>query len=143
MIDSGITSHRCNHIWLCNRSLDGDTLQLRNGGCPSDVAQYILALVEGTADTLFRSLLPCWCVTLEMFTSVYLCTSQRYQKLLGSGLAGNQTNEFLWTNIYEDFWVKICLCLVPECSCYLSQSPRSCNNTVGMLLSHFSASVGS
>ena len=39
MIDSEITSNRCNHIWLCNRSLDGDTLQLQNGGHPSDIAQ--------------------------------------------------------------------------------------------------------
>ena len=38
-IDSEITSKRCNHIWLCNRSLDGDNLQLQNGGRPSDVAQ--------------------------------------------------------------------------------------------------------
>ena len=82
-----------------------------------------------------------WCVTLEMFISVYLSTSQRYQKLLGSGLVGNQSNEFLWTNIYEDFWVTICSRLVPECTCYLSQSPRPRNNNVGMLLSHFSALV--
>ena len=27
MIDSEIISNRCNHIWLCNRSLDGNTLQ--------------------------------------------------------------------------------------------------------------------
>ena len=32
------TSNRCNHIWLCNRSLDDNT-QLQNGGGPSDIAQ--------------------------------------------------------------------------------------------------------
>ena len=42
MIDSEITSNRCNHIWLCTRSLDGDTVQLQNGELPCDVAQYIL-----------------------------------------------------------------------------------------------------
>ncbi|KAK2185405.1 hypothetical protein NP493_238g03014 [Ridgeia piscesae] len=31
-------------------------------------------------------------------------TVQRYQNLLGSGLVGGQSKEFLWTNIYEDFW---------------------------------------
>ena len=41
MIGSEITSNRCDNIWLCNRSLDGDTLQLQN---PSDVAQSLLAL---------------------------------------------------------------------------------------------------
>ena len=47
MTDSEITSNRCNHIiWLCNRSLDGDDLQLQNGGRHSDVAQCILALIE-------------------------------------------------------------------------------------------------
>ena len=45
MIDREITSNRCNQIWLCNHSLDGDTLQLQNGERPSDVAQYILALL--------------------------------------------------------------------------------------------------
>ena len=40
MFDSKITSNRSNHIWLCNRSLDGDTLQLQNEGHTSDVAQY-------------------------------------------------------------------------------------------------------
>ena len=39
MIDSEITSNRCNHIWLCNRSLGGDTVQLKNSGRPSDVAE--------------------------------------------------------------------------------------------------------
>ena len=39
MLDSEITSNRCNHIWLCNHSLDGDTIQLQNDGRPSDVAQ--------------------------------------------------------------------------------------------------------
>ena len=39
MIDSEIISNRCNHIWLCNHTLDGETLQLQNGGFPSDVAQ--------------------------------------------------------------------------------------------------------
>ena len=38
MIDSEITPNRCNHIWLCNHSPDGDTLQLQNGGRPSDIA---------------------------------------------------------------------------------------------------------
>ena len=46
MIDSKTTSNRCNHIWLCNRSLDGDDLQLQNGGRQSDIAQCILALIE-------------------------------------------------------------------------------------------------
>ena len=36
---SEITSNRCNHIRPCSRSLDGWTLHLQNGGCPSDVAQ--------------------------------------------------------------------------------------------------------
>ena len=36
---SEIISNRCNRIWLCNRSLDGDTLRLQNGGCPSDVPE--------------------------------------------------------------------------------------------------------
>ena len=40
MIDSRITSNQCNHIWLCNHSLNGGTLQLQNGGRPSDIAQY-------------------------------------------------------------------------------------------------------
>ena len=44
MIDCEITSNRCNHNWLCIRSLDGDTLKLQNGGHPSDVAQYILVM---------------------------------------------------------------------------------------------------
>ena len=48
MIDSEIASNRCNHIWLCNRSPDGYTLQLQSGGRPSDVAQYILALLVVT-----------------------------------------------------------------------------------------------
>ena len=39
MTNSEITSNRCNHTWLCRRSLDGDTLQLQNGGCPCDLAQ--------------------------------------------------------------------------------------------------------
>ena len=39
MVDSRITSNRCNHIWLCNQSLDGDTLQLQNDRRPCDVAQ--------------------------------------------------------------------------------------------------------
>ena len=39
MIDSEIISNRRNHIWQCGHSLDGDSLQLQNGGCPSDVAQ--------------------------------------------------------------------------------------------------------
>ena len=38
-VDSEIISNRCSHIWLCNRSLDGDTLQLQNGGHASDVSQ--------------------------------------------------------------------------------------------------------
>ena len=46
MIDSEITSNRCNHIWLCNRSLDGDNVQLQNGGRPNDVVEYILALLS-------------------------------------------------------------------------------------------------
>ena len=29
----------CNHICLCNRSVDGETVQLQNGECPRDVAQ--------------------------------------------------------------------------------------------------------
>ena len=48
MIHSEITTNRCNQIWLCNRSLDGDTvgtLQLQSRERQSDVAQYILALV--------------------------------------------------------------------------------------------------
>ena len=48
MIDSGITSKRRIHIWLCNNSLRGDTPLLQNGGHPSDVAQYILALAKCT-----------------------------------------------------------------------------------------------
>ena len=39
MIDSEIISNRCNHIWLWNRSLDGYTLQLQNGGRSCDIAQ--------------------------------------------------------------------------------------------------------
>ena len=39
MIDSEIISNPGNHIWLCNDSLDGDTLQFKNGGHPSDVAE--------------------------------------------------------------------------------------------------------
>ena len=41
MIDSEIISNRCNHIWLCNRSVYfyAYTLQLQNGGRASDVAQ--------------------------------------------------------------------------------------------------------
>ena len=35
-MDSEKTSNRCNHIWLCNRSIDGDTHQLQNGRRPSD-----------------------------------------------------------------------------------------------------------
>ena len=46
-VDSEITSNPCNHIWLCNRSIDGDTVQLKNGGRPSDVAHYTLALSKG------------------------------------------------------------------------------------------------
>ena len=46
MIDSEITSNRCNHIWLCNRSLDGYTLQLQNGGRPCDVAQSYTSSVK-------------------------------------------------------------------------------------------------
>ena len=38
MVDNEITSNRCRQIRLCNRSLDGDILQLQNGGRPSDVA---------------------------------------------------------------------------------------------------------
>ena len=41
MIDSEIISQRCNHSWLCNTSLDGDTVQLPNGGRPSDVAHSL------------------------------------------------------------------------------------------------------
>ncbi|KAI0212369.1 Voltage-dependent calcium channel subunit alpha-2/delta-1 [Lamellibrachia satsuma] len=37
------------------------------------------------------------------WSSIYRA-QQRYQKLLGSGLVGGQSKEFLWTNIYEDFW---------------------------------------
>ena len=40
MIDSEITSNRCNHIWPCNRSLDGDILHIQNGDLPNDAAQY-------------------------------------------------------------------------------------------------------
>ena len=39
IIDSKLKSNRCNHIWLCSHSLDGDILQLQNDGCPSDIAQ--------------------------------------------------------------------------------------------------------
>ena len=46
VIDNEITPNRYNHIWMCNRSLDGDTLQLQNVGRPSDVTQYILALLS-------------------------------------------------------------------------------------------------
>ena len=46
LIDSEITSNRCNHSWLFNRSLDGDTRQIQNGERSSDIAQYtVLALV--------------------------------------------------------------------------------------------------
>ena len=45
MADSEITLNRCNPICLCNRSLDGDTLPLQNGGRSSDVVQCLLALV--------------------------------------------------------------------------------------------------
>ena len=45
MIDSEIAPHRCNHIWLCKRSLDGGTLQLQNWELTSDVAQYVPALI--------------------------------------------------------------------------------------------------
>ena len=44
MIDSEIASNRCDHICPRNRSLDGDTLQVQNGGHPSDIAQCIVAL---------------------------------------------------------------------------------------------------
>ena len=39
MRDSEIISNPGNHIWLCNDSLDGDSLQFKNGGRPSDVAE--------------------------------------------------------------------------------------------------------
>ena len=39
MIDSEIISNRCNHIWLCNRSLDGYTLKLQNDGRPCGVVR--------------------------------------------------------------------------------------------------------
>ena len=45
-IDSEITSTRCNHIWLCNRSLDGETLQLRNGG-RSIMISSVLIIING------------------------------------------------------------------------------------------------
>ena len=44
--DSEIISNPCPHICLCNRSLDGETVQLQNGGRPSDVAHYTLALTK-------------------------------------------------------------------------------------------------
>ena len=44
-IDSETISKRCNHIWLCSRSLDGDIRLLQNGDRPSDVAHIILALL--------------------------------------------------------------------------------------------------
>ena len=37
--NNNLTLNRCNLIWLCNRSLDGATLQLQNGGRTSDTAQ--------------------------------------------------------------------------------------------------------
>ena len=43
MIDSELTSNRYNNIWLCNRSLDGEILQLQNGGRPCDVAQSYIS----------------------------------------------------------------------------------------------------
>ena len=49
MIDSEITSYRCNHIWLCNHPLDGYTVILQNGRHPCDVAHiYILAVLVDT-----------------------------------------------------------------------------------------------
>ena len=39
MIDSEKISNLCNQIWLCNRSLDDEALQLENGRRPCDVAQ--------------------------------------------------------------------------------------------------------
>ena len=62
MIGSEITPNRCNHIWLCNRSLDGYTIQLQNGGRPSDVPQciglltVILPIYEVVIFHLMRSL---------------------------------------------------------------------------------------
>ena len=49
MIVGKITSNRCNYIWLCSRSLEGETLQLQNGGHPCDVAQSYSSSVDTLA----------------------------------------------------------------------------------------------
>ena len=37
MMDSELISNRYRHIWVCNRLLDGETIQLQNGEGQSDV----------------------------------------------------------------------------------------------------------
>ena len=44
MIDREIISNLCDQIWLCNRSLDGCTLQLQSGGRQVALLSHILAL---------------------------------------------------------------------------------------------------
>ena len=66
MIDSEITSHRCNRILLGNRSLDGDALQLQNGERSCDVAQYVLAQLKvHTASISFGQIHICKCGSLQ------------------------------------------------------------------------------
>ena len=103
-IDSEVTSNRCNHIWLCNGSLDGDTFKFQNGVRPSDVAQLYSGSVESV-------------------TSIAILQTCRAQSAADCIEAGSE-NQWVWRH-KEAPWSVLCVwaCAV-ESAAVLWQSSR-------------------
>ena len=87
MLDDEIISNRCNHFRLCNRSLDGNTIRLQNGGRPSDVAQSHTS----SSKCLNMKTMP-WCMSsphsLTWRKSLIICVIMRSRSLILSATLG-------------------------------------------------------
>ena len=78
-IDSEITSNRCKHIWLCNRSLDSTLFNYKFiVERPSDVVQYIPAPVSHCS--IICGMIHIFSLELKVFSEFVLCTHCMYQR---------------------------------------------------------------
>ena len=100
MIDSEIISNRCNHIWLCNRSLDGYTLKLQNDGRPCGVVRLYTSSSCSVPSCVWNVVL------LKAFG--YRLSSLLHANCAGPAVVLGRFHLFLYILIFKQFQTNRC-----------------------------------